>query len=391
MPPPRKQGKKNETFRAKLVRAARKQVIATILSLWNLVVRAWREIENAVESIIAQTYFYYWSWKGEIKQGIRYSSLIILIVSGASPIFEVSLGFSGEDWVAKGIEATEQSFSWTLLFLLAAGYTVFHNLEELKKPGHEYRFVKLLRRIMHHSHGAGGISTLSGAEMLNICYQAFKHSGISHVCISSKENNELVVRNGHVFPEDEWLKEYYALRLKEKEGIAGRVWDDNKIWYVPRLFWPTGNRAIRLPLCVSEFHLKTMPFPHAVKFKFEYDDEVDLEKDSTGSQLVEEDPEYGCVDMNHPFGKPTGVNLPFRAFLSVPLNTRNAKMGVLNIDFSRVDSLGKPEIEMALIFACAIAEELEATKELTGTPFPSKTPESQSATAGSPVASKSVL
>lgn len=355
---------KSRGFRRELFKEIKQSIVLAVRDSFHLIEevihRFIQLVDDVVEETIAKTYFIYWDFKREIKQKVKFASFTILIVSASLPILEMLLDLAGEKWVAAGIEATGQAFLWRALFISAVMLVLLHNFDERRKPRNEYEFVQLLRRVMHHVHRPGGIVTLPAKNMLEICCAAFAHSGISHACISSLEGDELVIREGHIFPEDPWLHEYRQLRLKNKQGIAGLVWNDNKIRYVPRLFWPTSTKVIKFPICTWGGTFKMWSFPHAVTFDFDDTDEL---------ALITANPEYGCVDMHHPFGKNGGGDLPFRAFLCVPLNTRTARFGVLNIDFGRVDPLGKPEIEMALTFASAIAEELEAGHQLKGTSF----------------------
>lgn len=313
-----------------------------------------RQIRVQLKSTVSSLYFWYWSWKSELLHLARFSSLVVLIASASVPLLEMLLEVAGKPWLAAAMAATEKKWSLRLLFIFAVAFIAWHNWAEMKKPTYEYTFVKRLREVLHHSRTGPGVSPLPIRQILAIFHSAFSDA-VLHVCISHASGGELVIDPYHVFPEEN-NPDFYE-RIPIKEGVAGRVYDDHKIRYVPRMFFPGWEEMCTVVFAKEgrSAPLRKMPFPHAVTYTFEDERETYLGTNWNGTRLVEEEPDWGHVQM------PTGESEPlFKAFLCVPLKTRgDVLLGVLNFDFRRIDPLDKSEIEMALVFGLTLADELQ--------------------------------
>jgi hypothetical protein len=347
-------------FRSRIVRELWRQfkltAVGIILPLWALFKSAFRQLRVFSKSYIVMGYFLYWSWKSEIKHYLRFSAVVILIISVVLPVLEMFLHMLHEYWLAEGVAATRRGVTFLTIYLAGVAFVVWHNRTELKKPEYEYTFVRRLRAILQDARTSSSAIPRTAKDVLEICHSAFEHVGISHVSIAWKTGDAIRIAPGHVYPKDDWNSYYHALELKLGEGVAGLVCLDGHVRYVPRLFWPMASYT-QVHLCVTTLHLPMLDFPHAIKFGF--DETADPGERWRKSQLTEEMPDYGCVKTTNWAPNQRQRELPFRSFLSVPLKPRNGDLvGVLNLDFSRVDPLSKPEIEMALIFGLTIADEI---------------------------------
>src|ERR1041385_8133715 len=110
------------------------------------------QLRDAVESIGARLYFLYWSWKGEIRYYLKFSSIAVLIAAGIIPLAELVFHLAGEHWITQALAETAQKPVWLGLFVAALIFLVWHNRGELKKPEYEYRFVRRLTEILREPH-----------------------------------------------------------------------------------------------------------------------------------------------------------------------------------------------------------------------------------------------
>jgi hypothetical protein len=220
---------------------------------------------------------------------------------------------------------------------LAVAYVAWHHWSEIKKPNYEYRFAQCLRSIIYESPRPNATRAL-----LKKIHAVFEDVGISHVCIARPMGRQLVINPEEVYPEERRPEFFYQARIGQGDarGVSGRVYDDGLIRYVPRLFFPIGNRYIQL---LPWIRVRMMPFPHAVQYRADAD------------RLVEEKPDYGCVELSN-----DNSRLPFLAFLSIPLKKtgRNNAVGILNFDFAEVNPLDRSDIELALVIAYTLGQKL---------------------------------
>jgi hypothetical protein len=354
-----------------------KRVAATRKELGEDVAALGRKLRIHAKSLTASFYFGYWSRKAKILHYLRFSFVVILIASAGLLIVEALLEYAGKEWVAEGIAATGRTRTLRGGFLLAVAFLAWHNLHELRKPEYEYRFVRRLRELLFIGRMSSAFTGPSLIEILEAMYQVFEHRGVAHACIALPHGEEMSIRRDHVHPPAPG--EAFYRPFKVGEGVAGHVYEDGLVRYVPRIYFPLGTDRLRFKSVGWEL-IRMMPFPHAISYSREKNAGTDWASRST--RLLEELPDWGCVQMPDPDDA-----CCFRAFLSVPLDLRweengsspvkqqgssssgEAKeerrcLGVLNFDFDRVDPLGKPEIEMALILGLALADEIERNPNL---------------------------
>jgi hypothetical protein len=308
--------------------------------------RGFREVIKVDLRVLLKTfstrvYFYYWSWKAEIRHVLKVISLFALIGLAVLMGVEVGLEFWGKIWLSDLTKATGFHLSLTIIFVLAVAYVAWHHWSEIKKPNYEYRFAQCLRSIIYGSAGPDATKALLGK-----IHAVFEDVGISHVCIARPTaGGELVIDREEVYPGEERPEFFYRARIGQGDvcGVSGRVYNDGLVRYVPRLFFPIGKRHIQLLAC-PRVRVKMMPFPHAVQYR------------SDADVLVEEKPDYGCVELpSNDDGR-----VPFLALLSIPLmkSGRNNTVGILNFDFDKVNPLDRSDIELALVIAHTLGQRL---------------------------------
>jgi hypothetical protein len=319
--------------------------------------------------VVVAGYFYLWSYKYQIRNSLRYTTLAAVSASTLILMYEIFLELvghkrlllfitrlSGPSSVA-AIERFRSSrflalfplpdsphlvkISWVVLLAASVAYLTWHNVEEARKPGYEYHFARAINsflldcRIAHANQ-----KPLPVSETLKFCHFIFVRPGIQHVCLHLAVDNILSIQSKHIYPPDE---KFCVQQLQPGEGVAGEVYSDPKLHlqYVPRLFFPFNRRYAG------------WLFPHAVKFQFN-------QQSVPGTRLKLW--QVGNEEINPDVFKRGKEPIPYCSFLSVPLFSVSDKslLGVLSLDFSKTNALDRAGIAMALVFALLLAGEIRS-------------------------------
>jgi hypothetical protein len=204
---------------------------------------------------------------------------------------------------------------------LAMALVLWHEFDESRKPEYEFRLIGLLHNLM-----AARCERRPTAELilrsLQAVHYAFEYAKVAHVSICTLQNEELVILPEHIFPTE--MCGTYQIKLKPRDGVAGKVFDDTCPRYVPRL------------------HLFGNLFPHGIKFRYS----ETLNGRVRRFKFTDERPEENV------FVAIQGEQLPFRSFLSVPIRKADGScLGVLNIDFLKTNPIDSNGIATAVAFA----------------------------------------
>lgn len=317
------------------------------------------KVREALEYVIISAYFYFWSYKTEVRNGLKYGALSAVSLSTMTLAIEVVSEAYGSHGVAEalaaGLASTWLGISWggfvLGLFVAAVIFLIWHNIDEARQPGYEYVFV---RRLCDYLEGRGGRAPTR--ESLELFHSVFKRLRIAHVSLHLPNENELKIARDHVFPEEE--DDDFFVSLAPGNGVAGRVYQDMRPRYVPRLFIPLRQERLWNWFRVGLF------FPHAVSFVFRSPSGVDQKR---GIELGDE-----LVDF-HVFKK-NARNPTFVSVLSVPIKCvrDNKCLGVLNFDFQSADPLDKAQIAMAIVLGLLLGDEMAGRGGAVDEPEPAR-------------------
>jgi hypothetical protein len=288
-----------------------------------------------------QAYFWFWSWKKDKAKYFKYSALSILSLSTVSLVLEVGFEIAGSQKLARSITrllclADQYKIPATVvlgLCLAAVIYMLVHHYREARKPDYEFNFAVRLceciesQRILGDAHPQEHVK-----RALELIYFVFRRAGAKHVCLHTFEDGELIIRQENVFPPES--DPDYFVKLKPGKGVAGRVYSDRRVRYMPRL------------------RLLWSAFPHAVNF--DYRPVPETQTGDLRYEFVERRPDYFLFEPKANSGR------QFMAFLSVPVRRSHGEAcaGVLSIDFDRRDPIDKGDIVMAAVFGMVLADKL---------------------------------
>jgi hypothetical protein len=308
-----------------------------------------------VKFLAIYVYFKYWDYKSKIRYSFHVGSLLVFSISGLLIVLEFGAEILRTDRVRvlfslldpnPGIKALLE-----LIYVAAAGYGVYYHLSEARKPAYEFTFTQVICDLFE-SQRMSQRRELS--ELLGHCYKVFERAGILHASISlpNIEGNRVILRTDlkHVYPSANHAS--FLLPLEVGASVGGRVIDDSCPRYVPRLYFPFGK---------PRRYFRTWRFLHAVKYKYLVTPEREF-------KLTEQDLDLDCV---------AGDSFAFSSLLCVPLHVSGERKAraVLNLYFSRVDPLGKPDILMATALGYSIAPQVALVEWHSGnTSVPFATP-----------------
>jgi hypothetical protein len=306
--------------------------------------------------MIAYLYFFWWFLKSYVRFAFKLGAMAVL----------------GLPTVLTLIEALERSAKLTLQFgpwfkyldgladrsprlyagiSLAAGvYLIVHHVIETRKPAYEYHFVNRYLRFSEKVRGTE--STLEVSDLLQLFFHCFEKSKIAHIAVRRmSEDGWLTVDRKEIYPKEEPNPTFFA-RLPRDKGVAGLVYKDRAVRYVPRLFFPFPRRHAALP---------SIYFPHAVKF------DLKLKEEETELVMAKFDRDAFIVGIDS-HGKEAELKFPFLSLLSVPLLDHDKNcVGVLNFDFERTDPLDRDDISMAAAIGRIVADEVSRRGSLPKT------------------------
>src|SRR5262249_2615692 len=136
----------------------------------------------------------------------------------------------------KSTSKTKKIFeiSFSLIFIISVIYLIIHHVEEAKKPLYESLFTTNLLSFLHRRSPNTIDKDSRIKTSLEVFYKTFKNFGCLHASIYTAEGDSLIIKSNHVFPEEK-NPSYFQI-LKFGQGVAGRVFEDTKPRYVPRLF-----------------------------------------------------------------------------------------------------------------------------------------------------------
>lgn len=288
------------------------------------------------------TYFAVWHQKTKFRERLRKSSIFILILSTFFLGVEVTIEYIGSDRVQEISSSSSVALPIPhipiFLFLGAVGFLIYHNFKESKKPEHEYRYVKQFSYFVFSRPSSEVIIDEVVMTAIKHFYQVFDGIKIDRCSFYTLNGEEVGLQNQYVYPSTD--NSNYNYKLRKGEGVGGKVCDDEKARYVPRLFLPM-KRSKWSPLFF---------FPHAVK--------LGVEKRNGSIKFT-----HAGID-TFAFTPPPDGNLPFKSIISVPVRSITEKKcyGVMNFDFVRYDPLSKPDIAMAMTFGLLLGDEIGRLK-----------------------------
>jgi hypothetical protein len=281
----------------------------------------------------AQAYFWYWSWRKDKTRYFRYAALSVLSLSTILLVLEVALELVGPEKLTPRVSrfllaAHHHKIPAALVLgicVAALLYMIAYHYHEARKPDYEFNFtMRLYECIDSQRILTGEEAKQKIKKALELIYFVFRESGAKHVCLHTFENDELIIRPENVFPET--TDPEYSLSLRPGQGVAGKVYADSFVRYVPRL------------------KLLWMAFPHAVNFAYRPLDR----------ELVEREADYFLFQPNARFSP------RFKSVLSVPVRAPGSEKSsaVLSIDFGRNDPIDKWDIAMATVFGMILSDKL---------------------------------
>lgn len=305
-----------------------------------------RAIHDLLAYIPIATYFVYWDRKQKIRRFFQVTALWILSVSLLRLVAEAAAEFGGPTVGAAltKLLALERPYQVAVscVFAAAVTYLLFHQFAERKHAVSEYVLAEKVWAFMERR-AVEGSTTEVVEHALHDFVDVFARFGIMHVSVFREHGGTLTIRKDEVFPREE--DESYYVSLPVKEGVAGRVFDDLRPRYVPRLRFPV------VPIS----------FPHATIF----------EVSQNNGELEMTNPRIDVNAFQHP-----GADPQFKSFLSVPLRClpRHAGdlgcVGVLNFDFDRTDPLDRSDIKAAVFLGRLLGEELVRLQRAPATSTP---------------------
>lgn len=221
-------------------------------------------------------------------------------------------------------------------FAIASVIFLVHHQKERKHANTEYRLAENIWTLLE---SRGSATTIQGlvASTLPIINNAFERFSVQRVCFWQPDGEQLVVNDDCIFPDLEGADETYLRRLKKETGVAGLVYRDMLLRYVPRLYFPFNTSWLRKI---------SMWFPHALTFEVrKVHGELDIVRPNVDLSAV-------VVSSN---GRPRHL----RSFVAVPVKSSDGKChGVLCVDFNKTDPLERIDIKMAAVLGMLFAEDI---------------------------------
>jgi hypothetical protein len=299
-------------------------------------------IRSGVVYLIVISYFLQWSAKKEMSKLFRLAAWSFLSVSTLSLAAEVAVEMEGPTKAALALKyvlsAAHKIPASVILTAcaLSALYLIAHHYREARKPSYEFGFAMGLYECLNGERFYPNDNRAQLVRSLELIYSVFKRAGAKHVCLHLPDAEKKEMKNSveNFFPPI--TDAGYCITLKRGEGVAGRVWQDKKVRYVPRL------------------RLAWMAFPHAVPF--DYEELQHPLASGAKHQFIERRPDFFVFESR------SKLDSDYRALLSIPVRPPGADecSAVLNIEFERTDPIGKEDILMASTFGVMLADVLTA-------------------------------
>ena len=289
-------------------------------------------LRSACNRVVLACYLLLWSKLHKFRMWLTKVSRWAL----AASLFTFAVEFFCESFGASAVVDTlkvVQSHRNPLLLLiaLAMALVLWHEFDESRKPEYEFRLIGLLHNLMAARCERRPTSDLIWRALQTVHY-AFEFASVAHISIHTLQNEELVILPENIFPKES--SNSYQIKLKPKDGVAGRVFDDTCPRYVPRL------------------SLFGKLFPHGIKFRYSETMDGRIRR----FKFIDEKPEENA------FVAVPGEQLPFKSFLSVPIRKADGScLGVLNIDFLKTNPLDSNGIATAVAFAFIFGDIMSTT------------------------------
>ena len=280
-------------------------------------------------------FFLYWTPKEYFRHVIRVGALSFLSFSAFLLWAEVVVEFvHGE--VLSLVIPESPSLKWSGLALFSASIValLIHHHHERKHKDSEFHLAERMWEFMIKRKATSLDDCIK--EALPLFFDVFGRCKISHISIGLPDGESIKIQRHHVHPRE--TSDTYFRALPVKNSVAGRVYDDGLVRYVPRLFFPINSKQRRL---------WARNFNHAMVFKIKQTQDKHL-------------------DIFHPnlnlksFNSDDVPQFVFRSFVTVPLQPQSCPkpIGVLNIDFDATDPLDRIHIKMAAFLGVVLADEM---------------------------------
>lgn len=282
----------------------------------------------------------YWNRKDSARRAVVTGALWFFSISVVMQFLEVVLELTHKS-LAELIPENNLTFKAVFLLLFAFATLAFltHHSHERHHTRTEHSVTRYIWSLLQSRDTSFTRDSFIAFVLSGIVFRAFVRSGATRVWLWEEQDGKLRVLPGRVYPDSS--DSHFVRELEVDQGIAGLVYSDSIIRYVPRTFFPLNRPG---------FGILSMPFPHAVAFPSTY--AVEAQSFDLGPPQVFEDQ----MILNE-----STIPRNLRSFVSVPLRVHSTgtSLGVLCIDFSRTDPLGRDELKMAAVFGAIFGEELE--------------------------------
>lgn len=280
--------------------------------------------------IFSTIYFIYWSYAFALGATLgivaAFVPLVIELFGGVYHAGEIPA--PGEHWAR-----------WLLLagyWLLLLAFALRHMKEAKQQQRERYALAFRLGRLYELEEVFRSKGNPAGVEnTLRHIHAMFEPLQIAHVALHRKQNGLISIDKNEVFPLPH--DPDYLIAFEEGKGVAGRVFRDSVIRYVPRIYLPSKRRWTR-----------SIFLPHALTLKFEVPEGV-----------LDKEPAISDVDMElYALEQPEGGRFLFNSFLSLPVRSPSTGecVAVLSLDFEGCNSMKKGDIALAQQVAYAVGK-----------------------------------
>jgi hypothetical protein len=292
-------------------------------------------------------FFVYWTPKEYVRHALRIGALSFLSISAVLLWLEVAAEFAQGQVIHLFVpRAPLLKWGGLALFSVSIVSLLIHHHHERKHRDSEFHLAERMWEFMIKRKTKSWDECIALA--LPLFFDVFSRCKIRHLSIGLPDTEYIKIEHHHVYPAETDPSYFHALPVKR--SVAGRVYADGRVRYVPRLFFPFNSRR-RYPW--------TARFNHAMVFEI---------KQTADKRLDIFRPKLNV----NSFDSAAIANFVFKSFVTVPLEPRDSseRLGVLNIDFDTTDPLDRIHIKMAAFLGVVLADELHRIKHARQEPSP---------------------